>query len=1652
MQPATRVACAACGAQSPYATELLLTGGAGSSYTSAAPSPALSPKSRRASNTFPANEPLIRPSSSVGLTPPPSYPLHPTHPHHHPHPHDASMDSLAIPESLPPGVHPHQPPQRRTGFAQGYSEPTRRLSAEPEGKEMDAGDAEALRLQQSEINHQVAALEHYKKQKEAYKQQYGWSCAMCSFLNDPQHSKCEMCSSPRPALTAAQQLNQAQVIAQQPRMEQSPSSQPALAPSAVKQQSRPSLPTSSPAMPVAAAVIPRAVPSVSPVQPAQAARVAASAAAIPTLRPAQPQQQLPGPKPSPPSAQAVPAAARVPVPPSTPPLGRPPSVLSPVPSVPAIKPIVPTTPPVSIRAPPSSIPSPDVVPQPKLADWACDVCTFLNGFADPNCIMCNAPKPLTISVANQAENPVEEGRTTQPSTSPYPSIPTSPPIVQPPIPSSQPSATNRRSTQPVPVTRPMVESPVQKRLSLLDGVPASDLRGPAPVPGGEVRFPAQFQQQAAQQAMAQEMARREAAAREAALTEQRVRAQRMLEATAAQQLQSLPPLSSQSSPPSQQRQLLMEQEQWMAEQHAQAQREQQQRQSLSQGKPALDSLINDFFSPRAAERPVELPKEGVLTPSPQMGRGSAPPVPAAPPVGRPPTKHKHGASADFWSLVDSSADGLAQDFLGRKSPAPGEEGGRSPAALQRGPTLPSPLQVPGQAPQSSQPHRLSITAPPSSAGRLSPIPPSPEPISASPVPGVAESPQSARSARSESPQPPLQSPLRPAWPPVQVETFKAKPPPPAIAPPPPRPPSPAPPLPPPPAVAPPVPVRHERVDSWEERARLAAEAGQQITPFDTPQFMNTPQFVWPKMQGEHAEGEVRGEEGRPGERGEGEGERGGEGWRAPPQSKAKDFAVPTVPPPQPTLPPLPLSIQTPAPVPALPSNPLPLPSPPSPVPSPSSSIAPHSISTSNPLISAPQPPPPKKAISAEGKVAISSLAAALAASAASPATVRATQSPAAEAAAARKLAPAMEALPEVKIVGAPAPAVVAPIPIKRVAPPPPSAIVLPRGPSVASITHADDTPTPSTPVSTSRPSSQKRSPSSQKGHQADMRERVREEILSTEKFYVECLGDLTRHYMEPIKKLGPKMGVEPRHVSAIFGNLTVLAQFHAIFLEDLKKNPNTSAVFVQFADFLKMYTQYIAGYEKSIATINSLRGNKGFQKLMEEKRDELKGRGIMTYLIMPVQRIPRYVLLLRELKKYTPPEHPENESLCVALSKIESIAEFVNESKRHVENMSKLLDIQNRLKRTESFTIFKPDRRLIKEGMIRRLKEDYVLEGGRQELSSGDVDEHLFFLFNDLLLWTTVQFDIVGHVKLEELLCLPDQAFGKVPFVLSLGVKGKPYCPDMVFACKDQMEKDEWTRYILSAINTATDPSKHRKTAALGSGGKGLPTSQMVPTSAGSHSDDHYDPPSKNSYSVSFSSRSQSTSQSHNSAISQSTQSNASSSRPSASSSTSTMTPPPPPATGGSSVTAKKESAVTSKTTALPSLPLYELPPLPSTASPAIRPAEPTPAPSLMSITNAAPAPVPSSTAAAVADSSVGPPRVGLSSSALLQQVLHTSSARSSLTAGGLGSAGLVNALPPPLLSAHHAAPPPLMSAGAPPPLLSGLKGMGEEKEDKRPY
>ncbi|KAG5648123.1 hypothetical protein DXG03_006077 [Asterophora parasitica] len=89
------------------------------------------------------------------------------------------------------------------------------------------------------------------------------------------------------------------------------------------------------------------------------------------------------------------------------------------------------------------------------------------------------------------------------------------------------------------------------------------------------------------------------------------------------------------------------------------------------------------------------------------------------------------------------------------------------------------------------------------------------------------------------------------------------------------------------------------------------------------------------------------------------------------------------------------------------------------------------------------------------------------------------------------------------------------------------------------------------------------------------------------------------------------------------------------------------------------------------------------------------------YLLLPVQRIPRYRLLLEELLRSTPPTYEYmDDPLERALAEISSLANNMNEGKRESESRRKLVQWQSRIRGKFPSPLVQPHRRLIMDGPL----------------------------------------------------------------------------------------------------------------------------------------------------------------------------------------------------------------------------------------------------------------------------------------------------------------------------------------------------------------
>ena len=111
---------------------------------------------------------------------------------------------------------------------------------------------------------------------------------------------------------------------------------------------------------------------------------------------------------------------------------------------------------------------------------------------------------------------------------------------------------------------------------------------------------------------------------------------------------------------------------------------------------------------------------------------------------------------------------------------------------------------------------------------------------------------------------------------------------------------------------------------------------------------------------------------------------------------------------------------------------------------------------------------------------------------------------------------------------------------------------------------------------------------------------------------------------------------------------------------------------------MKMYMQYCSNLREANIQLQRLREtNAAFAEF--ETSVKLPLEKLESYLIMPVQRIPRYILLLEDLIKHTPPENYEHESLISALRAVKQSAEYLNLAVSTNENLNKVFQIATSL-------------------------------------------------------------------------------------------------------------------------------------------------------------------------------------------------------------------------------------------------------------------------------------------------------------------------------------------------------------------------------------
>jgi len=315
--------------------------------------------------------------------------------------------------------------------------------------------------------------------------------------------------------------------------------------------------------------------------------------------------------------------------------------------------------------------------------------------------------------------------------------------------------------------------------------------------------------------------------------------------------------------------------------------------------------------------------------------------------------------------------------------------------------------------------------------------------------------------------------------------------------------------------------------------------------------------------------------------------------------------------------------------------------------------------------------------------------------------------------------------------------------------------------------------------------------------------------VSTEQSYVDALRCLTKVYVDPLRMVAdvPKGAIfSHADLDSIFLNITVITKVNETFLAELaaeqtsSSSPNYAPILKKAANKFKgCYTRYVNNFDEAAERLVKIAASdkpadkdKHRYLVGSAKHPDAKGRDLRSFLIQPVQRVPRYRMLLEDLFNHTDEGHPEREDIQQALDAVVQLAKSFNADKAVVDDHAQLLTYFEKFCDKDATTL---------KAELNSYERKFIKEGSLIKARLSHRQKRQLFLLSDVLLYAEGSlkgFKLKGKIPLlDGTRCESLPRTDEMPYAFALverGGKGYTWLADSL------EEKDEWFKAIDGAI------------------------------------------------------------------------------------------------------------------------------------------------------------------------------------------------------------------------------------------------------------
>uniref|UniRef100_A0A8C4E313 Rho guanine nucleotide exchange factor 26 n=1 Tax=Dicentrarchus labrax TaxID=13489 RepID=A0A8C4E313_DICLA len=245
------------------------------------------------------------------------------------------------------------------------------------------------------------------------------------------------------------------------------------------------------------------------------------------------------------------------------------------------------------------------------------------------------------------------------------------------------------------------------------------------------------------------------------------------------------------------------------------------------------------------------------------------------------------------------------------------------------------------------------------------------------------------------------------------------------------------------------------------------------------------------------------------------------------------------------------------------------------------------------------------------------------------------------------------------------------------------------------------------------------------------------ELISSEHSYLHSLEILIRMFKNSAELSEAMTKTEHHH---LFSNITDVCEASKKFFKELEERHQQNIVIDDISDIVCKHSQsnfdpYVTYCSNEVYQQRTLqRLNPVFKEVLTriEGHPDCRNLPMISFLILPMQRITRLPLLMDTICQKTPKDSAQYEDCKKALQGVSKVVRKCNEGARTMERTEMMYTINSQLEfKIKPFPLVSSSRWMVKRGELTAFVEDngiFLKRTSRQQV--------YFFLFNDVLIVT----------------------------------------------------------------------------------------------------------------------------------------------------------------------------------------------------------------------------------------------------------------------------------------------------------------------------